>query len=315
MKAFTLSLLLIFFSLHVAAQTLVGSIKDKNEKGVPYVNIGIPAKAFGIITDDEGNFTFKMTGEKDLDTIQVSCIGYQTIYLSFATFKMHCDTKVPIHLTELVYTLATTVVRPNEFEVRVLGSKNVAELDCISMGKFTSSDTAAKRIAKEKGLSDKAIGIELGNKISINKGHQTFIDKIEFKTCVKPNDTAIYRVNIYIEGKTLKRVITPIGVVKVINTENVLKEGIIVKAIGKTEVHSIDVSKQNIEVYDDFIVALECIYSSDTTMNIGAAASLFGSTDLLFRASVMSEWVKIPLIDVTFISATVTYNKKKYKKK
>ena len=316
MKAFTLSLVLTFFSLHsFFSQTLVGSIKDKNEKGVPYVNIGIPAKAFGIISDDEGNFTFKMTNEKELDTIQVSCIGFQTIYLSFAAFKMHCDTKVPIHLTEVVYTLATTTVRPNEFEVKVLGSKNVAALDCITMEKFTSSDTAAKRIAKEKGLSDKAIGIELGNKISINKGHQTFIDKIEFKTCVKPNDTAIYRVNIYVEGKTLKRMVTPIGVVKMVNTENVLREGIIVKAIGKTEVHSIDVSKQNIEVYDDFIVALECIYSSDTTMNIGAAASLFGSTDLLFRASVMSEWVKVPLVNMTFIGATVTYNKKKYKKK
>ncbi len=316
MKAFTLSLVLTFLSLHsFFSQILVGSIKDKNEKGVSYVNIGIPAKAFGIISDDEGNFTFKMTNEKELDTIQVSCIGYQTIYLSFATFKMHCDTKVPIHLTEVVYTLATTTVRPNEFEVKVLGSKNVAALDCITMEKFTSSDTAAKRIAKEKGLSDKAIGIELGNKISISKGHQTFIDKIEFKTCVKPNDTAIYRVNIYVEGKTLKRMVTPMGVVKMVNTENVLREGIIVKAIGKTEVHSIDVSKQNIEVYDDFIVALECIYSSDTTMNIGAAASLFGSTDLLFRASVMSEWVKVPLVNMTFIGATVTYNKKKYKKK
>ncbi len=299
----------------INSQTLAGSIKDKDERGVPYVNIGIPAKAFGFITDDEGNFTFKVTGEKETDTLQISCIGYQTIYFTFQNFKLHCQTKVPIHLTEAVYNLATTVVRPNEFEVRTLGSKNVAELDCITMGKIVMNDTASKRIAKEKGLNDKSIGIELGNRISINKGHQTFIDKIQFKTCVKPLDTAIYRVNIYVEGKTLKRMITPLGVVKFINSENVLREGIIIKAIGKTEVHTIDLTKQNIEVFDDFVVALECIYSSDTTMNIGAAPALFGSTDLLFRVSVMSEWVKVPLIDMTFISATVTYNKKKIKKK
>ena len=316
MKSLTISILCCLLSFQsVIAQTIFGSVKDKNEKGVPYVNIGIPAKAFGMITDDEGNFEFKITSEKDSDTIQVSSIGYQTIYLSFANFKLHCQTKVPIHLTEAVYMLATTTVRPNEFEIRKVGAKNVAELECITLNKFTSSDTAAKRITKEKGLSDKSIGIELGNKISIDKGHQTFIDKIEFKTCVKPNDTAIYRVNIYVEGKTLKRVLTPLGMVKVINSQNVLKEGIIVKAIGKTEVHSIDVSKQNIEVFDDFIVALECIYASDTTMNVGAETSLFGSTDLLFRASVMSEWVKIPVVNITFISATVTYNKKKVKKK
>jgi hypothetical protein len=316
MKFLTLSILFCLLSFSsLSAQTLVGSVKDKNEKSVPYVNIGIPAKAFGIITDDNGNFEFKQTSEKDTDTLQVSCIGYQTIYLSFANFKMHCQTRVPIHLTEAVYTLATTTVRPNEFEVRTLGAKNVFDLECITLEKFTTKDTAAKRMAKEKGLSDKAIGIEIGNKISINKGHQTFIDKIEFKTCVKPNDTAIYRVNIYVEGKTVKRILTPLGMVKVVNNVNVLKEGIIIKAIGKTEVHSIDVSKQNIEVFDDFIVALECIYASDTTMNIGAAASVFGSTDLLVRASVMSEWVKIPLVNLTFIGATVTYNKRKTKKK
>ncbi|MES2133535.1 MAG: carboxypeptidase-like regulatory domain-containing protein [Bacteroidota bacterium] len=316
MKSFALNLLCFALSFSsLTAQTLVGSVKDKNEKGVPYVNIGIPAKAFGIISDEEGGFQFKQTSEKDTDTIQVSCIGYQTIYLSFANFKLHCQTKVPIHLTEAVYTLATTTVRPNEFEKKVLGAKNIADLECITLDKFTSSDTAAERIAKEKGLGAKSIGIELGNKISINKGHQTFIDKIEFKTCVGPKDTAIYRVNIYVEGKTLKRIMTPIGMVKMTENQNILKEGIIVKAIGKTEVQSIDVSKQNIEVFDDFIVALECIYASDTTMKIGAETSLFGSTDILFRASVMSQWVKIPLINVTFISASVTYNKKKAKRK
>lgn len=316
MKFLALSVFLCSLSIQsLFAQTLIGSVKDKNEKGVPYVNIGIPAKAFGIISDEEGGFQFKQTSEKDTDTIQVSCIGYQTIYLSFANFKLHCQTKVPIHLTEAVYTLATTTVRPNEFEKKVLGAKNIADLECITVDKFTSADTAAQRIAKEKGLGAKSIGIELGNKISINKGHQTFIDKIEFKTCVGPKDTAIYRVNIYVEGKTLKRIMTPIGMIKMTENQNVLKEGIIVKAIGKTEVQSIDVSKQNIEVFDDFIVALECIYASDTTMKIGAETSLFGSTDILFRASVMSQWVKIPLVNITFISASVTYNKKKVKRK
>ena len=34
------------------SQELNGFVKDKNQKGIPYVNIGIPAKAFGIITDE-----------------------------------------------------------------------------------------------------------------------------------------------------------------------------------------------------------------------------------------------------------------------
>jgi hypothetical protein len=45
-------------------------------------------------------------------------------------------------------------------------------------------------------------------------------------------------------------------------------------------------------------------------MNIGAKAAMFGSTDLLIRESIMDEWVKIPMINLTFIAATVTYKKK-----
>lgn len=317
MKLFALTFLCVICSFSILkAQLLTGSVKDKDAKGIPFVNIGFPAKAFGIITDDEGHFEFKVTSEKDTDSLQVSCIGYQTIYLSFADFKLQCQNKEPIRLTEAVYTLATTTVRPNEFEIKTLGvKKSVSDLECVAIPRFAPKDSAAARIAREKGMDEKSIGIEVGNKISINKGHQTFIDKIEFKTCLKANDTAIYRLNVYVEGNTVKRILTPVGMVKVVNNVNVLKEGIIVKAIGKTEVHSIDVSKQNIEVFDDFTVALECIYATDTTMTVGAEASFFGSTDLLFRASIMSEWVKIPLVNLTFIGATVTYNKKKVKKK
>ncbi len=314
MIRYRLLLSCLLFAAALQTQLLNGTVKDKNGEGIAFVNIGIPAKAFGIISDEKGNFGFKQTSEQDLDTIQVSCIGYQTRYLNFADFRRLCLGQQAIVLNEAVYTLATTVVRPNQYEVKTLGAKNVNDLECIVLEKFTSKDTAAERIAREKGLGAKSVGIEIGNKFSIKQGHQTFVDKISFKTCVGPNDTDIYRVNIYVEDETVKRILTPIGVVKVVNNVNVLKEGIVIKTTGKPEVHTIDVSNQNIEVFDDFIVALECIYASDTTMQIGAEASLFGSTDLLFRASVMSEWVKVPLVNLGFISATVTYDRKKTRK-
>ena len=57
MKSLFLCLgLLCVSATNFFAQELIGIIKDKNQKGVPFVNIGIPAKAFGIITDDNGKF-------------------------------------------------------------------------------------------------------------------------------------------------------------------------------------------------------------------------------------------------------------------
>jgi hypothetical protein len=292
------------------AQELNCVIKDKNQKGVPYVNVGIPAKAYGVITDDNGNFKFRITSEKETDTLQITSIGYYPMVMSVGDLKKSCLSNASIILTEAVYELATTTVRPNEYETKVLGTTNVADLECVELSGLKQKDTASVRRYKEKGISEKSAGIEVGNKISIKKGLQTFIDRIQFKTCLGPNDTAIYRINIYSEGKTVKRVLTPIGMVKVINSNNELKQPIIIKTIGKNEVHDIDVSKQNIEVTDDFIIALECIYASNSQMNIGAKPAMFGSTDLVLRESIADEWIKIPLINLTFISATVTYKKK-----
>ena len=295
------------------SQELNGFVKDKNQKGIPYVNIGIPAKAFGIITDENGAFKFKVTTEKDNDTIQITSIGYFPAVMSIADFKKSCSQNSPIILSEEVYQLQTTTVRPDEYETKVLGTTTVADLECVNLSGLRQKDTASIRRYKEKGLSEKSAGIEIGNKISIKKGQQTFIDKIQFKACLGENDTAVFRINIYSEGKTTKRVLTPIGMVKVINSNNELKEPIIIKSIGKTQMHEIDVSKQNIEVTDDFIIALECIYASNSQMNIGAKPAMFGSTDLLIRESIMDEWVKVPMINLTFIAATVTYKKKSKK--
>jgi hypothetical protein len=95
--------------------------------------------------------------------------------------------------------------------------------------------------------------------------------------------------------------------VKLVAFENLLKKPILVKTIGKTEIHNIDISQQNIEVNDDFIVGLECIYSSNKQMNIGAEYELFSDTDLFVKKSLNTNWVKFPVLHVTFVSATVTY--------
>ena len=304
----------LYFAVNLCfSQELTGIVKDKNQKGISFVNIGVPAKAYGIITDENGNFKFKITSEKETDTLQITCIGYYPLVLSISDFKKTCQSNTSIFLTEEVYQLSTTVVRPDEYETKVLGNQSVADLECVNLSGLKQKDTASVRRYKEKGISEKSAGIEIGNKISIKKGQQTFVDKIQFKACLQPNDTAIFRINIYSEGKTLKRVITPIGIVKLVNSNNELKEPVIIKSIGKTEVHEIDVSKQNIQVTYDFIIALECIYSSNSQMNIGAKPAMIGSTYLLIRESIMDEWVKIPMINLTFIAATVTYKTKNKK--
>jgi hypothetical protein len=298
-----------------SAQTYKGIVLDaKTKEAVAYANVGILNKGYGVVCNEQGEFILKITTEKDSDIVQVFSIGYKPYYLPVKRMKETGENNVlSISLSEASYELATINVRPNDYETKIVGGKDVGEFKCEGKVNISSGakDTATLRMEKEKGISNKSIGFELGNKIKIDKGQQTFIDKIRFKTCLKPNDTCVYRINIYQEGSTKERHMTPIGMVKIINTTNVLKVPVITKVIGKSEVQELDVSAQNIEVDDDFIIAIECIYTSNNDMNIAMKTSVFGATDLLVRSNTMAEWAKIPLLDITFVSATVTYKKEK----
>lgn len=311
MKLIVIILFYTCITIQVMPQELTGSVQTKNKQGIPYVNIGFPAKAFGVISDENGNFKIRITNEKDKDTVRISSIGYIPLFMRLDDFKKNCLEQIPFILAEDIHELATIQVSPNEYETKVLGTSHVADLACVNLSSIRQKDSASVRRYREKGISDKAAGIEIGNLISIKKGRSTLINRIQFKTCLGENDTAIYRVNIYFPGKVQKRVLSPIGILKLIRSDNQLKEPIIVKTIGKTEVHDIDISSQNIQVDDDFIIGLECIYASNAQMNIGAVPALFGSTDLLIRESIMDEWIKVPVVDLTFISATVMCKKKK----
>lgn len=318
MKKIIKTILILSFSFYIHnlnAQTYNGKVINyKTKAPVEYANVGIPNKGYGVTCNEEGEFSLKITTENDTDVVKVFCIGYKPLYMQVKQIRAFDVNAInTIYLTEQGYDLQTVTVRPNEYETKIVGGKDVNEFTCEGKINFSAEkkDTATIRKEKEKGIDSKGIGLELGNKIKIDKGQQTFIDKIRFKTCLKPQDTCVYRINIYKEDETLKRHMTPIGVVKEITTTNIMKQPAILKVIGKEGVQEIDVSAQNIEVNDDFLIAIECIYTSNNDINLAMKVNMFGATDLVVRDNTMSEWVKIPLIDVTFVSATVTEKKKK----
>lgn len=315
MKKMKLFLYFIIFTNITIGQTLTGKVVDvKSKQTVAFANVGIPSKGYGVVCNEQGEFTLKITTESDTDIVQIFSIGYKPLYITLSQLKKNIlNNNATIYLHEASFELATVNIRPNDYETEIVGGKDVSAFSCEGRVNLSSGkkDTATIRMEKEKGISNKSIGFEIGNKIKIDKGQQTFIDKIRFKTCLKPNDTCVYRINVYKEGSVKERVFTPFGMIKVVNSTNILKEPVIVKVIGKSEVQELDVANQNIEVDNDFIIAIECIYTSNNDMNIAMKTNVFGSTDLLIRGNTMAEWVKIPLIDITFVSATVTYKKKK----
>jgi len=55
-----------------------GTIIDAVEKtGIPYCNVGINGKAIGTLSNETGNFEFKIKKEHLQDTVYVNALGYQ----------------------------------------------------------------------------------------------------------------------------------------------------------------------------------------------------------------------------------------------
>jgi CarboxypepD_reg-like domain len=301
--------------LPCSGQFINGKIVDKSETGIPYANIGIPSSGFGVTTNELGEFQFKITSEKETDTVMISSVGYKKKIMIFKELKQICESEAPVYLEAEVYELSAVTINGGDYETEMLGNKNTKDLKCAPFDQLEldldpAKQNEYKRILKEKGVDDKAIGIELGNLVKIDKGQQTFIEQIEFKTCQNLGDTAVYRINVYLEGKKEKKT-TVLGKARLIEFSNILKKAIIVKATEIEKTHIIDLSDQQLEVSDDFIVGLECIYSSNKQMNIGVKPALYGSTNLYIRFGVLDDWLKVPVIDVTFIGASVRYKKKK----
>ena len=57
--------------------TVSGVVKDKqNKKRLEYVNISIPGSTSGTITNEEGEFSFKIKDASHVTAVEVSHIGY-----------------------------------------------------------------------------------------------------------------------------------------------------------------------------------------------------------------------------------------------
>src|SRR5665213_1572513 len=104
----------IAYSFPLSSQTYSGQVFDsKNKQTLSYVNIGIPAKGVGTISDEAGKYKLILDKEFENDTLQFSLIGYKSIFISvrnyLANFSALNDS---IFLEKNVYSLSEVIIKP-----------------------------------------------------------------------------------------------------------------------------------------------------------------------------------------------------------
>jgi prepilin signal peptidase PulO-like enzyme (type II secretory pathway) len=81
MKKTTLLLFCLWATIAAKAQviTLHGKVIDRvTQKGIPYVNIGLPKLSIGTSANEEGAFILKIADKHLTDTLVFSSMGYHT---------------------------------------------------------------------------------------------------------------------------------------------------------------------------------------------------------------------------------------------
>lgn len=169
-----------FLLLHHNSQAQTSSftvqnrvIDAKSGGGLAYVNIGIPGKNRGTVSDEAGAFSLELSEDFARDTLQFSSIGYETVSITLADLRVM---EMPIPLVKKVMKLQEIVVQPKDYKERFFGN-------------FINSNVV------QAGFSENVLGKECGVLMRTKKPTQLEQVQINFSSC--SYDSVYFRLNVY----------------------------------------------------------------------------------------------------------------------
>ena len=224
-KLFTFTYFFIISQITFSQETISGIVFNNEDKQpIEYVNIGIPGKDFGTVSNMNGSFSLQIPAGNKNDTLIFSCTGFEPLHVSLTNFSI--NHKNEIFLKEKIYKLSEISVRPKRFKTKILG-------------------ITTKNKKMVTGFEKIKLGYESG--ILMKSKKSAYLKRIHLNIAYCKYDSVFYRINIYqVNGK--------------MDFENILHEPIFLK-FAKSDINnnsiSLDIQKYNLVTYGDFLVTLE----------------------------------------------------------
>jgi hypothetical protein len=250
----------------IATSLLKGKVIDAQTKQpIAYVNLGIPNKNVGTVSQSDGSFNIAANNN---DTIEVSMIGYESEkYLPVKDEKN--DSPAVIEMKPKANTLHEVIVTAKKLPVRTLGNTTTSHFFNI-------------------GLPLKFLGSEIG--IVIKPGRRpALLKSFNFNVSENHLDSAIFRLNIY----SLKNG-QPF--------ENILSGNILLHVSNQAGPYHLDLSNYIIILKEDALVSLEWIDGGKSGNKRGVlflSAALFNSSTW-HRTTSLGKWTKAKGLGVGF---------------
>ncbi len=239
-----------------AQKLCTGKVRDSlSGEPLEFVNIGIPGKSAGSVTNEKGEFSFIVPDSLASEPVKVSIIGYKPFTFYFKPGNQH-----NIVLQQHAQTLGEITVKANKTKITVLGNA-----------------TTTKKVTA--GFKRNALGSEIAVKLKI-KSPDTQIRRFFLNIVQNPIHDPVFRLNVY--------AVSPSGA----PGENLLKQNVIIEPGAKEGLISVDLSGYNIFVSDDVFISVEWIKDLGDASKLTFSTKLFGSTTY-FRNASQGKWEKL----------------------
>jgi hypothetical protein len=258
----------LHYPLPLAARTNASLIKGKvidakTKERIAYVNLGIPQKNIGTVSQTDGSFQIPAA---DNDTIEVSSIGYESQRFLAAKDKRQL---VVIEMEPKGKTLHEVTVSAKTLPVRTLGNTTTSHFFNI-------------------GLPLRFLGSEIG--IVVKPGKRPALLK-SFNFTVSENhlDSAIFRLNMYSMKNN-----QPV--------ENILSQNIILRVNNQAGAYHLDLTNYKIVLKGEALISLEWIDGGKSGNQRGVlflSAALFNS-GTWHRLTSLGKWTKAKGLGVGF---------------
>ena len=221
-----LILLISLTQINLCFSQVVGKCVDESGAPIPFLNIAIKKTSLGTVTDENGIFKIKEGLPNNTDSLVFTHIGFKMQTIS-------ANSKDTIKV----------IMQPSEYQLKEV---NIKPSDYIyKKEKTVGTETTSDHVVLS--FSSNNLGTEIGKVIEVKKGKQYKIKKINFHLSKFNYAKSTFRVNFYKinENKSIETVRE--------NYKDIIK---VVSDIGMVE---IDVSDENLEFDNDFLVSIEWI--------------------------------------------------------
>ncbi|MVN76174.1 hypothetical protein GO988_07540 [Hymenobacter sp. HMF4947] len=258
-------LLILLAPATTLAQSISGRVTDAiTGQPLPFVNIGVVAKALGTVSSAQGTYQLACPDKLAADTVRISSLGYRTLNVllrQLATQPNLALSRAPVALAEV------QVQAKNLFKrTRTLG--------------FTGNSESATMSIKSTDL-----GAQVGTVIYL-KHKPSKVLTANFNVAFNRAGKVTFRLNLYrldAQGKPTDE--------KLLRREVVLNTDVTKGPI------SIDLAADKIILEEDFLLAIEWIGGADAAkiqQGLAFSAGLgYANNDIYFRTVSQAAWERL----------------------